>query len=148
LTRSDSTVFVTCLESLRAEVIDQRKFPMAFQQQGYLYLSSSGFRSSSSAQSCCGLTFPRSHVAAALGALIHLTLIRLEQVMTRLENILDDSQRCSDSSFSSPTTVLIQELGILIGILFAIQLWNPNPEKILLTYLTNQPATTKNFYFW
>jgi len=45
--------------------------------------------------------------------------------------------------FSSPTPVLIQEVGILISILFAIQVWNPNPEKILLTYLTNQRATTK-----
>jgi len=52
--------------------------------------------------------------------------------------------------FSSQTPVLMQEVGILIlnRILFAIQPWNPNPEKILLIYLTNQRATTKNFCFW
>ena len=50
-------------------------------------------------------------------------------------------------SFSSPAPVLIQEAGILIRILFATQVWNPNPEKILLTCLTNQCATIKNFCF-
>ena len=51
--------------------------------------------------------------------------------------------------FSSLTPVLMQEVGILIliRILFAIQLWNPDPEKILLTYLTNQRATIKIFCF-
>ena len=51
--------------------------------------------------------------------------------------------------FSSPTPVLIQEVGILIliRILFATQIWNPNPEKILLIYLTNRCATIKKFCF-
>jgi len=51
--------------------------------------------------------------------------------------------------FSSPTSVLIQEVEILIliRILFATQIWNPNPEKILLIYLTNQCATIKNVCF-
>jgi len=49
--------------------------------------------------------------------------------------------------FSSPTPVLISEVGILIRILFATQLWNLNPEKILLTYLTNRCATIQNFCF-
>jgi len=46
---------------------------------------------------------------------------------------------------SSPTPVLIQEVGILIliWILFATQIWNANPEKILLIYLTNQRATIR-----
>ena len=44
--------------------------------------------------------------------------------------------------FLSPTLVLIQE------VLFATQLWNLNPEKILLTYLTNQCAFIQNFCFW
>jgi len=47
--------------------------------------------------------------------------------------------------FSSPTPVLILEVGILIRILFATQLRNPNPEKILLTHLPNQCATIKMF---
>jgi len=48
-------------------------------------------------------------------------------------------QRCSESSFFSPTPVLIQEVGmlILVRFLFATQLWNPNPEKILSPCLTN-----------
>jgi len=43
-------------------------------------------------------------------------------------------QGCSESSFFSPTPVLIQKVGtlILVRILFATQLWNTNPEKILL----------------
>jgi len=36
---------------------------------------------------------------------------------------------------------------ILIRILFETQLSNPNPEKILLTYLTNQCASIQNFCF-
>jgi len=48
--------------------------------------------------------------------------------------------------FSIPTTVLIQKVGILIRILFATQIWNINPEKILFIYLTNQRATIKNFW--
>jgi len=57
-------------------------------------------------------------------------------------------QRCSGSDFFCPTPVLIQEEGILIRILFATQLWNPNPEKMLLTYLSNQCASIQNFCFW
>jgi len=49
--------------------------------------------------------------------------------------------------FSSPTSVLVQEVGILIRILFATQIWNPIPEKILLIYLTNQCATITSFCF-
>jgi len=49
--------------------------------------------------------------------------------------------------FLSPTPVLNQDVGILIliRIMFTTQLRNPNPEKILLTYLTNQCASIHNF---
>jgi len=52
--------------------------------------------------------------------------------------------------FLSPTPVLNQDVGILIliRIMFTTQLRNPNPEKILLTYLTNQCASIHNFCFW
>jgi len=46
--------------------------------------------------------------------------------------------------FSSPAPVLNQEVRILIRILFATQILNPNPEKIMLIYLINQCATIKN----
>jgi len=41
--------------------------------------------------------------------------------------------------FLSPAPVLIPEAKILIlvQILFATRLWNPNPEKMLLAYVTN-----------